>query len=202
MRYLALSVALAISCSAFADRLLLIPVGKKIFTNAYRYEILTEPSRDNAQGWIGTGLGHSFDLEVTGESFDSNRVTNSLDFSYNYTVPIVDFLPGISFGVQDLMNVTRRGRNLYAVTTFRFGNVGRYNQDVPTELTIGFWTRSEGLMFAGVTIPFSESLSVMAEHDGENLTGGFEITPVQGASFRFMYRQNQVLFGFRVQKRF
>lgn len=202
MRFLAAAIALCFASAALADRLILIPLGKKLLSNTFRYEVLTEPSRDNTQGWIGGGFGHSFDFEITGESFNDNRMTNSLDLAYNYTVPIVDFAPGVSFGFQDALGVTERGRNMYVAITYRFGNSGELNQDIPTEFTFGFWSRREGAVFAGARLPFSHTLSLIAEHDSENITGGFEISPHETASFRFLFRQSQVIVGLRVQARF
>jgi hypothetical protein len=202
VRTLAAATVLLLSCAASADRLVLIPTGKKLLSETFQLEILTDHSRDITMGWVGLGLGQSFDVEVTGESFDDNRMVNSVDFSYNYTVPIVDFAPGISFGVQDAMNVTERGRNLYMAVTYRFGNYGELNQDIPTELTFGFWSRAQGVLFAGVRLPFSETFSVLAEHDSENLTAGIELSPHEGVAFKALFRQDQVMLSFRVQSRF
>jgi hypothetical protein len=202
VRLLTTAAALLIATSALADRLILIPTGKKLLTESFQLEILTDRSRDITMGWFGTGLGQSFDFEVTGESFDDNRLVASVDFSYNYTVPVVDFIPGVSFGVQDAMNVTDRGRNVYLAVTHRFGNVGELNQDIPTELTYGFWTREGGLVFAGVSLPFSHTLQLLAEHDSDNLTAGVQIKPHEGVSFRALFRQNQVMVSLRVQSRF
>jgi hypothetical protein len=202
VRNVAAATALLFACAAPADRLVLIPTGKKLLSETFQIELLTDRSRDVTMGWLGFGLGQSWDLELTGESFDDNTLQASLDFSYNYTVPIVDFAPGISFGVQDAMGVTQRGRNLYMAVTYRFGNYGELNQDIPTELTFGFWSRSEGLLFAGVSLPFSKSLSMIAEHDSENLTAGFQVSPHDGVAFKALFRQSQVMVSFRVQSRF
>lgn len=202
MRIFVSVVALLVAASSFADRLLLIPTGKKLLQGVYRFELLTEPSRDRTLGWFGTGLGQSFDFELTGESLNEDSVTASLDFSYSYLTPITDFVPGISVGVQDATGRTERGRAIYLAVTFRLGNYDLHNQDVPTEVTFGFWDRSEGLMFAGAVLPFSEHLKLLVEHDSHQLTAGFQISPIKGADFRFMFRANEVLLGMRIQKRF
>lgn len=202
MRIFAFVVALLVAASSFADRLLLIPTGKKLLHNVYRFELLTEPSRDRTFGWIGTGLGQSFDFELTGESLDDDSVSVSLDFSYNYLTPITDFVPGVSLGVQDAAGRTQRGRAFYLAVTYRLGNFDEHNQDIPTEVTFGFWDRREGLMFAGAVLPFSEHLKLLVEHDSHEFTAGFQISPIKGADFRFMFRANEVLLGMRIQKRF
>jgi hypothetical protein len=202
VRFLAAATALLLSASAIADRLILIPTGKKLLNDTFRIEVLTDRSRDATMGWLGLGVGESFDFEVTAESFNDNRMVNSLDFSYNYTVPVVDFLPGLSVGVQDAMNVTERGRNVYVAVTHRYGNYGELNQDLPTELTYGLWTRSGGLFFAGVTLPFSRTLQLVAEHDSDVFTAGVQLSPHEGVQFRALFRQSQVLVSFRVQARF
>lgn len=202
MKLLVTLVAILVAASSFADRLLLIPTGKRLRLNEYRYELLTEPSRDRTFGWFGTGLGHSFDFEITGESLDSGGITSSFDFSYNYITPISDYAPGISFGVQDFVGHTERGRAIYLAVTLRTGNYGEHNQDVPTEITFGFWNRSEGLMFGGAVLPFSEHLKIFFEHDSHQLTAGFQLSPTKGADFRVMFRESEVLLGMRIQKRF
>ena len=202
VRLLTTAAALLVATTAFADRLILIPTGKKLLSETFQLEVLTDRSRDITMGWFGTGLGQSFDFEVTGESFNDNRMVNSVDFSYNYTVPVIDFIPGISFGVQDAMNVTDRGRNVYLAVTHRYGNSGELNQDIPTELTFGFWSREGGLAFGGVMLPFSQTLQMLAEHDSDNFTAGVQIKPHEGVSFRALFRQNQVMVSLRVQSRF
>ena len=202
VRFLASLVAVFIAASSFADRLILIPTGKRLLKDQYRIDLLTEPSRDNTYGWFGTGLGHSFDVELTGESLDTDGIVSSLDFSYNYISPVTDFAPGISVGVQDMADHTDRGRNVYLAVTFRSGNYGEHNQDVPTEVTFGFWSRHEGLMFGGVVLPFSKHLKLLAEHDSHQFTAGFQVSPTDNVDFRFMFRESQVLLGMRIQKRF
>ena len=202
MRLLAAVSLLALTTVATADRLITIPTGKKLLSDSFRFEIMTDRSRDITMGWFGTGLGQSFDFEVTGESFNDNVMVGSLDLSYNYTVPVMDFLPGISLGVQDLAGVSDRGRAAYLAITHRYGNTGELNQDIPTELTFGFWTRHEGLVFAGVSLPFSHVFSLLAEHDSENLTAGVQLSPRDGIDFRALFRQNQVMVSLRVQARF
>lgn len=202
VRTLAVLSALLFASLSFADRLLIIPVGKKLLSEAFRIEVLTEPSRDNTMGWVGIGLGQSYDIEITGESFNDDRMRNSIDFSYNYTVPIVDFVPGISVGMQDVLGVTQRGRAAYLAVTYRFGNTAPQNQDIPTEFTFGFWSRKEGAVFAGVTIPLTGVVSLVAEHDSHDLTAGFDLSPMSGSSFRFMFRERQVMIGLRVSSRF
>ena len=198
-------LALCFVCAALpaaADRLILIPTGRKLLSSTVRLDFLAVPSRDRTQGWIGTGLGEMFELEVSGERLDSNRVLTSLNFAYNYMVPLTDLAPGISFGVQDALNVTEDGRGIYVAVTFRYGNYGEHNQDVPTELTIGLWNKAKGVAFGGARLPFSKHLMLVAEHDTMRLTAGFEISPVEGSSFRFLFRQDQVILGLQIQARF
>lgn len=197
MRFISCAVALIVTSATFADRLILIPTGKKILTGGLRYDVLTISGKDTTLGWLGTGIGQTYDIEITGEAFDSNKMVNGIDFSYNYTVPIMDLSPGISVGFQDATNVTQRGRNAYLAVTYRFGNSGEHNQDVPTELTFGFWSKEKSLIFAGANLPLSEPLSLIAEHDSENLTAGIELTPFRGGSFRVLFREHETLLGLK-----
>lgn len=202
MRLTAILFVLLTAGSVFADRIFLVPTGKRLTRNLVRAEFMSELSRDRSMAWLGTGIGESFELELTGEKLTSDNYEMSFDASYNFLVPVTDFMPGVSFGVQDVLNETERGRGLYAAVTYRIGNYDEHNQDVPTEVTFGFWDRNEGLLFAGAKLPFSEHFKLLVEHDSLQFTAGIELSPYRASSFKVMFRESEVLVGFSFQSKF
>lgn len=179
-----------------------MPQGKKIRDGVWRIESLFGPSKDPTRVWLGTGFASSYDLELTGYQDRGRPWRGSLDASYNYSPPIVDIAPGISVGVQDAMNVTPEGRALYLATTFRFGNVGELNQDVPTELTIGFWSRKEGVAFFGASLPVSDKVVLVAEHNSLRLAGALELRPFSGLRLKSVFESGGTLFSVSLSRRF
>lgn len=195
-------LGLTLAATASADRLLFTPTGSKIRRDSARFELFSVPSRDQAFGWVGYGLGTWWEVELAGESLNAGNITWSGNVAYNFSQPILDTAPGISIGALDLGNDTADGRALYAAFTFWLGNEGTFNQQVPTRFTIGFWSRTTGAAFANVRLPFTEWFSLMAEHDSRRITAGFELTPVSDASFRVLWRGGDPGIGLTFRRRF
>ncbi len=185
-----------------ADRIVLAPTATKLPEGAVRADWLSCPGHGRDQCWVGYGLGDAFELEITGERFGSEGFVPSFNFAYNYITPITDMTPGISVGIQDALNRGEDGRSGYLALTFRFGNEGDLNQDVPTEVTLGAATHNGGTPFGGVKLPFAEQLWLVAEHDGIRLTSGVEVRPFKGASLRWMFRDRQTMVGAAFTHRF
>ncbi len=203
MRSILILALLGAVAVAQAERLILIPTGKKYAKGMLRTEwLLAGKHPDDVQWFLGTGIGDSFDAEILYERLGPNPHVSSVNFAYNYLVPVVNLTPGISFGVRDLMNKTADRRSLYLATTFRIGLDGDYNSDVPMELTIGVGTESIKGLFVGVMIPASENFRLLAEHDSLRITAGFEIRPVKGFGFRALFRENRTLWGLNYEMRF
>jgi hypothetical protein len=187
---------------AFADREVTVPQGKKIRDGVWRVDTLFGPSKDPTRIWLGTGFAGSYDLEFTGIQDRERPWRVSLDASYNYSPPIIDVAPGISVGVQDAMNATPEGRALYVATTFRFGNVGELNQDVPTELTLGFWSRKEGVAFFGASLPITDKVVLVAEHNSHRLAGAVELRPFAGLRLKSVFESDGTLLSVSLSRRF
>lgn len=185
-----------------ADRLIMTPMGKKIRTNNAKLEFLSQPSRDSVLGWLGYGLNDSLEIEFFGESFDSSKITPGFNISYNYISPITDLAPGVSFGVLDITDQTQSERAIYAAITYYFGNEGDLNQDVPTILTIGGWSRNGGSFFFNAAFPFSEQIRLLGEHDGNGVSAGLEFMPFEGASLKYLFVGGTPTLGFGLTKRF
>jgi hypothetical protein len=195
-------LAVGVPAAALADREVTIPQGKKIRDGVWRAEALFGGPEEPVRAWLGTGFAESFELEWSGRKERGSRQQSSLDVSYNYAPPIIDLSPGLSLGIQDSFNVTPEGRALYVATTFRFGNLGELNQDVPTELTLGVWSRSSGLVFVGASLPFSEQVVMAAEHDSRRLAGVLEIRPLAGVRLKCVFETEGTLFGISLSRRF
>ena len=201
MRALLAAAALVAPLAASADRVVLVPTGKKLLRGQVRLEGLDRPG-DRGRLWLGTGLLQSFELEGVLSEERPGTWAGTFDFAYNHAPPITDISPGISVGVMDALNRTAEGRALYLAITYRYGNFGDLNQDVPTELTFGLWTRAEGLAFFGVSLPFSKELRFLAEHDSNRLAGGLELRPADGVAAKVIFEREGTALGLSLSLRF
>jgi hypothetical protein len=122
--------------------------------------------------------------------------------AYNYILPITDVSPGISVGLNDVLNRTRDGRSAYLAWTHRYGNIGELNQNVPTEFTMGVSSQQSGPFFVGLTVPLAEHLRLLAEHNGKRLTAGVELRPIPNVGVRFLFRPDENLAGLWVSAKF
>jgi hypothetical protein len=196
--------ALGISLAAFAsaDRFLETPTGYSLRYRQARAEAWWASNRDFDRAFVSVGVMQS--LEV-GASFDrrpgfSDRV--GFDLSYNYLGPILDYAPGISVGVFDLFNETLDGRSAYLALTMRTGNYDPGNQDVPTEFTLGFWSRHGGSPFLSVSLPFAEEIRLISEFEGREISAGFDIRPVRGMTLRWVFVDGRPTYGIGFKTRF
>ncbi len=191
-----------VSGFALSDRVIFVPAGRKLLANEFRIEAINVPGRDHTFGWASFSPNSTFEFEVSGENFDTERLTLGLNGSYTLTNPITDLSPGISFGVLDFGNDTADGRALYMAVTYRLGNDGLMNQFLPTDFTIGLWSRERGLVFAGAELPFSEVLSVLGEYDGARLSAGFTLSPLRALKFKMIWIDGDPSFGLQIRSQF
>lgn len=197
MRQAAIALVVLAAATAPAERHILAPMGAKLRSGAVRMEAWTQASA-KPRFWLDAGLGLKFDASL---SQTPGRGV-SLDASYNWLAPITDITPGLSVGFQDAFNLTPEGRAVYLAATYRIGNTGRFNQDVPTEVHLGFWTRESGLMFFGVSLPFAREFRLLAEHDSTAITAGFELRPRPEATLRVLWRDGAPGVSLRLSHRF
>ncbi|MBS1723975.1 MAG: hypothetical protein JSS66_13600 [Armatimonadetes bacterium] len=202
MRRLILIASLASSASAFADHEITVPKGRKLLDGQFRAEILGVPGERTTRAWLGAGFLKAFDLELTSSRGQDTDWRSSFDFSYNYSPPIMDVAPGVSIGVQDALNVTEEGRAAFLAVTYRYGNEGALNQDIPTDLTLGIWSRKTGLAFFGVNLPFSETFRLIGEHNSKRLAGGFELRARPGIVFKTVFEAGGTQFGLSLNTKF
>jgi hypothetical protein len=193
----------AICCvtSSFADRLILIPVGKKLPYRTYRLELQFDNEIARPTIFAGAGISTSLELEVIASSLGARDELLSLDLHYNYLAPLLGLAPGISAGIQDISNVTATGRRIYIVMTQRQPYVGWQQSGAPTELTVGLSMGQIVSPFGGILVPLTGEFRLMAEFDTRRLTGGFEVRPAPGWAVRWMHRQNQNLWSVSLTSR-
>jgi hypothetical protein len=195
-------IVVGLTSLSLADRLITTPMGRKLAEFSLKAELLTIPSRDTVYGWVGYGINSNFEVELYGESLNSSKITPSFNLSYNYISPITDISPGLSIGIVDILGRTADERAAYLAATYFFGNVGDLNQNVPTILTVGGWTRFGGGVFFNVSFPFTEQVRAIGEHDGQALTAGLELQPFAGSSLKFLFREGSPTIGFTFVRRF
>jgi hypothetical protein len=172
---LILALSLGIAGLAVADRLITIPLGRKVPFGRVKLDSFMELSPSHAcDRFIGVGVSPEIEIDYHGEGSKNGPNRDTLDFSYNYVTPITNQSPGLSVGLRDIANRTRQGRQFYLAATWRMAvdTVGRGN--LPLEATIGFMQGSRALPFVGVSIPFSDDLRFQVEDDGTRIAVGVE----------------------------
>lgn len=202
MRFGAPFVVLCLAPTVWADREVTIPKGRKIRDGFVRFEYLALPGERDAKAWLGTGFMKALEIELASERSRGEDWRTSMDLSYNYAPPILDISPGVSVGVQDVLNRSSEGRAAYLAVTYRYGNDGQFNQDVPTELTLGLWTRKTGAGFMGVSLPFTDKVFLIGEHNSKRLAAGFELRPVPGINLKAVFETGGTHLGFSLSRRF
>jgi hypothetical protein len=194
---------LALAALASADRLIYIPTARKIPFGSFKYEIRGEPRvQGEFENYLGVGLTTAWEIAFQSSNLGLDRQVGSVDLSYNLLSPITGFTPGFSFGIQDLFNRTSDGRRPYFVTTFKEGFYV-IGGEVPGEITIGIsGVKKRIYPLVGVSIPFSNEVRLLAEHDGMRISAGAEVRPIRSLGVRFIVREKSSLFGLQFQARF
>jgi hypothetical protein len=203
VRVLLLLATLGLATFSSADRLITIPTGTKITLNTVKFEGLTEQSRSRtSRYWLGFGVTNAIDAQITGEKFELGKFKTSFDVAYNYIPPITGIGPGISFGVQDVLNETHDGRRYFLAITTKEGFADSVNGSVPAEITIGGYFGSINSPFVGVMLPFTDKLRFLAEFNGRRITAGVDIRPTNDIGLRAVFDQRDVLVGAQITLRF
>ncbi|MBC8066366.1 MAG: hypothetical protein H7Y17_16160 [Chlorobia bacterium] len=203
MRTLLPLALIGLSATAFADRLITIPTGTKIKLNTIKAEGIWEQSRArSSRYYLGAGLTDAIDAQFTGERFEGERFRSSFDISYNYIPPIIGVGPGVSFGVQDVLNVTNDGRRYFIAITTRQGFADSVSGSIPAEFTLGAYFGSVTAPFIGVMLPFTDYVRVLAEYNGRRINAGVEIRPTNDIALRAIFERKDLLIGAQVTIKF
>ncbi len=188
---------------ARAERLIEIPTGTKIPFGAVRFERV-QPLGGGREGesLLGLGIGLSFDTELRLVDRGGGRQIGTFDFAYNYVTPFMGLTPGISFGVQDALSRSERGRRYFAALTYR-DPAQAIGGELPLDLTLGFfYGRDRSTPFIGVSMPFAEPMRLLMEHDGLELRAGVELRPLPGLRGRVIFSDRSVLTSLGYMLRF
>lgn len=196
MRFWASLLVIGVAAGALADRFILTPTGSRIRPGTIRAESLAIAGRPT-RSWLEAGITTNLDLGI---SHIAGR-DPSLDLTWNYLLPITDIAPGLSFGLLDLADETPEGRAGYLAFTNHFGNMGDLNSDIPTEFTLGIWTRGKGQPFASVSFPFADQFRLIAETSGGEIRAGFDLRPIKALSVKVVWMDGRPSAGFRLTQR-
>lgn len=186
-------------CSlSFADRIILAPNALKVRNQQARLEYDFELTRHrNARAYLGIGVTKEIEAEFILDRMETKPDLASLNLSYQFVPCIADAAPGISFGVQDLMDRTIERRMFYTAFTYRFGMDGQYNSNTPLELSLGFGVGRRNGVFVGAMIPFTWQFRLLADHNIQGVSAGLEYFPLHNASVRWIFRDGQSQLGIR-----
>lgn len=203
MRSTCIAFLLVLPLASRAERLITIPVGKKLVYRSARFEALFDTrSAERSRYYLAAGLTPHIDAEVYSDRLDLADRFTSFDIAYNQTAPITDLAPGISVGMLDVANKTQMGRRFFGAITWRIGLEGAAVNDVPMEVTVGAATNVRHPIFVGAMVPLSSKLRLLAEHDSEHITAGIELRPFEGIAVRALFRSDRTLVGLSLTRRF
>lgn len=203
MRIIAVVAVLAVASICHADRLIHIPVGKKVPNHVIRLEGgFAQDDAGDWRGYLDVGLSLYLDATLrTDDAFGSPK-RETLDLSYNYIAPIPDASPGISVGIQDVANRTADGRHFYLASTFRVGLGGNADTFTPAEVTVGGSFGAKSFAFVGVMLPLTPAFRIMAEHDGYRINSGVEFRPWGNLGLKYLFIDSRPQLSAQFQSRF
>lgn len=203
MRRLSLLLAVLAAASADADRLIDIPIARKVPIGEFRFEAQFGTAHSGMErDFFATGINQNFDIELRSERFSPEDRVYTADIGFNLQPPITDISPGISVGVQDSANTTRDGRRFYTCITYRQGlQTSAANAFMDT--TVGVRVGRRTYPFVGVDLPFCDRVHLLAEDNGQRISVGPELKFPQGVNLRVIFQQQRrMLFGVQFSHRF
>ena len=177
------------------DRLITVPMSVKVPFQTLSFATLYRTADQSVDGWLGYGFDPKIELELWGTDRDRQNRKFSGSVAYQILPAFPDAAPGLAVGIQDVSSASGRGRVLYAAFTYRMTNYGQYNQDVPTELTFGFWSYDKGLMYVGARLPLTDQFWLVGEHDGKDLNWGASLEVVPSTRVQFLFMNGRSTLG-------
>ena len=182
---------------------MLVPIGRKILAEHFRADYgwaSNEPR--NYRASLGAGVTKDLEVEFYLSRLEPDGVFGTFDVSYNALSPLMDYAPGISLGMLDVMDRTTLGRTGYLAVTWALGLDGSYNRQTPLDITIGVRVGRDSKGFVAASVPFTWAFRLMAEHDGFNPRVGLEFQPRRGLPLRWMTDPSGPSWGVRWSGRF
>ncbi len=202
---LSIGACFALICgSAMADRLIFIPVGKKVPFKAVKLNYMWDSENsDLNRSTLTAGIGVSFEFAATTNSNFLGDDDSIFDVSYSISDPLVDYAPGITVGMRDISNSSSDGRYVFFALTFRQGQSGVWNGEYPAEGTFGLKYGANGpqLMMGGY-VPLASFLAVVAEIDHDRVIGGLQLNLVPDLELRLLQRPGLKIYSASYQVRF
>lgn len=186
-----------------ADRLLTVPTGRKLPFRTVRYEFRAESTRRGfEENLLAVGIGTAFEFEARTSFRPSDSLTvGTFDVAYNIIAPIPDLSPGLSVGVQDVLNRTEDQRQAYFAATFRPG-VPTPSGEAIADISIGILQGRYTHPFVGVSLPVFKEVRLIAEHNGYRPSAAIELRPVRNAALRMQFTQAGPILGLQLYRRF
>ena len=176
---------------AMADRLISVPIGRKIPFGTVRMEVGEWGNANPTfETYLATGIDQYFDLEFRTWDAYQERLKGTFDVSYNFIAPVADFTPGFSVGMLDLQNNTFEGRRAYFATTIR-QTFSTPNGDEPFDFTLGLTIGRKHAPFVGLNVPLISQVRLLAEHDGFRPAAAIEVRPIKPLAMRLGWRGDQ-----------
>jgi len=192
----------AVPFAAHADRLISIPIGRKIPFGTVRYEAALQPRENGVfESYLGFGVTTGIDAEIRTLRLQDEKGSAAVDLSYNVVAPFPGLSPGVSFGVQDVGDRTSDGRRFYGAATYRKMISGPYG-DLLADITIGGYIGKRSTPFAGLSFPITDKLRLLAEHNGYRPSVGLELRPRKELGVRFYVRDHQEFVSLSLTKKF
>lgn len=187
---------------AFADRVIDVPTGRSISKGML---LISDLEATNERGSHDRYLAFSplqgFEFGVRQRTRPNESGDATIDFAYNVVAPVSSVSPGISVGVLDALDNTVDGTRTYLALTFReLLEVGERGANGEVTMGVQFGHLNTG--FVGVMLPLSENFRLLAEHNGNRISAGFELEPSKGVRARVVTQEGTLLFGLNFLHRF
>ncbi len=196
------AAVLALAASALlADRNISTPTAYTLQPGEFRLDYDRDGSDPRSETYAVFGVLPY--VEVGLNYVDTPSLSNHAGVNVQYSVvqPYPDLLPGVSVGVLDLFNTTRRGRVVYAAATFQINLVERWTQRERINVTIGAGTNLHGAFF-NLYWPMYTHVAFIADHDSRVLSVGIDLEPISGVAFRAVIQDNHPLYGIQIRRIF
>lgn len=195
-------VGIGVGAVAFGDRVIDVPIGRSLRMGTFQISDLEGMNQSGARDRYfayAPLIGLEFAVRQRMRPGESGHTT--VDFAYNFVAPVAGLSPGISVGVLDGLNETLDGRRAFIAVTFReLLDVG--DKGANGEATLGLQFGSTNTAFVGVSLPLSNNLRFLAEHNGYRISTGFELAIDKSIKGRLFTQDGTLLLGLNLSHRF
>jgi|GEM_PF-6308274 len=204
MRFIGVVFAFTISTTfALASNAIFTPIAQVLQTRELNLQgYYATGDRLVEVGQLGLGLGKGFEARFTDSQFQQGSGRQSVDIQYLYLSPFGDESPGITFGVNDLFNVTPDRIRGYVGVSYQVGLNADLNESLSAIVTVGVFIGHRTAPFTSVIIPFGTSFDARLEDDGDRINAGFNLKLGYGFELRAITRGQRTMLGLNFNKNF